>query len=152
MSLGLLAILVGQIALLVSTPIYERTREDWAGGPPSPARLWPTPRWWMAAVAVAAGLLVTLLFLGNEDLRTVPCTPTPNSASPAQCVTLAQGFPVHFLSSVTSGNFSAPVIDKGAAAEDLAIWTVLSFAVSYLIWLPSRRPAETAAVREAAPV
>jgi hypothetical protein len=149
---GLLAIFLVQIALLVSTPVYERTRKDGAGGPPSAVRLWPTPPWWMGAVAVTAGLLITLLFLGSEDLRTVPCIPAPRSAAPAQCVAVAQGFPVHFLSAVSGGNFSAPVIYKGAAAEDMAIWTVLSFAACYLIWLPSRRPAEAAAARVAAPV
>jgi hypothetical protein len=151
-SLGLLGLCLAQIALLVSTPVYERTRKDWADKPPSVARPWPIPRWWMAAVALAGGLLFTLLFLGSEDLWTVPCISAPRSASPAQCVAVAQGFPVHFLSAVSGGNFSAPVIYKGAAAEDMAIWTVLSFAACYLLWLPSRRPAEATSARVAAPI
>jgi hypothetical protein len=141
-SLGLLAICLAQIALLVSTPIYERTRKDWADRPPSGARPWPTPPWWIALVAVTAGLFITLLFLGSEDFQSVPCLPASPAAAPAQCVTLAQGFPVHFLSASPSDSYAVPVINKGAAAEDMAVWTVLSFAACYLFWLPSRRPAE----------
>jgi len=150
-SIGLVAICLIQIGLLVSAPVYERTRDDWADRPPSSARLWPAPRWWMAAVAVAAGLVITLLFLGSEDLHSVPCV-QPGSAPAAQCVTVAQGFPVHFLAAIPAGNEAFPVIYKGAAAEDLAIWTVLSFAACYLIWLPSRRPEEATVARVKAPV
>jgi hypothetical protein len=149
-SLSLLVIYFAQIALLVSTPIYERTRKDWAGRPPSTARLWPTPPWWMAATALAGGLLITLVFLGSEDFRSVPCA-TP-SATPARCVTLVQGFPVHFLGAIPSDGFAAPIIYKGAAAEDMAIWTALSFAACYLFWLPRQRPTDATAVPIAAPV
>jgi len=151
-SLGLLAICLVQIALLVSTPIYERTRREWADRPPISARLWPTPPWWMAAAALAGGMLLTLLFLGSEDFQSVPCAPATPSAPPARCETLAQGFPVHFLSASPSVNVAAPVIIKRAAAEDLAVWTALSFAACYLIWLPSQRPGETATASVAARV
>jgi hypothetical protein len=150
-SLGLLVMCLAQIALLVSTPVYERTRKDCADRPPSGARMWPTPPWWLAAVALAAGLLITLLFLGTEDLQSVPCA-LPPSATPARCVTLAQGFPLHFLAATSSGSEAYPLIYKGAAAEDLAIWTVLSFAAGYLIWLPSQRSAEAPEAQVAAPV
>lgn len=150
-SLGLLAICLAQIALLVSTPVYVRTRRDWAERTPSTARMWPTPRWWIAAVALAAGLLITLAFLGSEDFRTVPCGQPP-SAAPERCVTLVQGFPVHFLSTSPSSDLAAPVIDNLAAAEDMAVWTMLSFAACYLIWLPRQRPAETATAPIAAPI
>jgi hypothetical protein len=149
-SLGVLAVCLVQIALVVSTPIYVRTRADPAERVPSTSRLWPTPPWWISAIALAGGLLITLLFLGSEDFRSVPCAPPP--ASPARCVTLVQGFPVHFLGAIPSGGVAAPVIYKGAAAEDLAIWTVLSFAACYLIWLSSRRPDEATVARVAAPV
>jgi hypothetical protein len=56
----------------------------------------------------------------------------------AQCATLAEGYPIHYLSamptlSLNSGNkvtaanlamFADPVISKSAAAADLAIWTL----------------------------
>jgi cation transport ATPase len=139
-------------ALLVSTPGYERTRKDWADRPPSGALGWPTPRWWMAATALAAGLLITLLFLASMGWQSVPCAPLA-AVTQAKCVTLAQGFPVHFLSAIpTVGRVAYPAINKGAAAEDMTVWIVLSFAACYLIWLPSHRPSRDAVARIAAPV
>jgi hypothetical protein len=112
----------------------------------------------MAAAALAAGLIITVLFLGNMDPQPVPgCGGrgflSPHAAPLARCETLAEGYPIHYLSAVpslglisdnkvTAGNialFADPAISKGAAAEDAAIWTVLSFTACYLIWLPSQR-------------
>jgi hypothetical protein len=151
-SLGLLALYLVQIALLVSTPIYDRTRQDSADLPPVEAPLWPIPPWWMAAVALAAGVAITLLFLSSMDWQSVACAVTPGSTAPAHCAALAEGYPVHFLSAIPSANSAYPVINKVAAAEDVAVWIVLSFAACYLIWLPSRRPAEAGAASVAAPV
>jgi len=151
-SLGLLALYLVQIALLVSTPIYDRTREESTDLPPGEAPLWPIPPWWMVAVALAAGVLITLLFLGSMDWQSVACAATQRSVLPAHCATLAEGYPVHFLSAIPSANSAYPVINKAAAAEDLAVWIVVSFAACYLSWLPSRRPAAAPAARVAAPV
>jgi hypothetical protein len=151
-SLGLLAIYLVQIALLVSTPIYDRTRQEPAHLPPGGAPPWPIPPWWMAAVSLAVGVLITLLFLGSMDWQSVACAATQRSSPLTHCVTLAEGYPVHFLSAIPSANSAYPVINKAAAAEDVTVWIVLSFAACYLIWLPSRRPAQTAAARVAAPV
>ncbi|MBO0822390.1 MAG: hypothetical protein J2P27_00855 [Actinobacteria bacterium] len=151
LNIGLLAVGLVQLALLVSTPIYDRTRERLADRPANPTRLWPVPPSWMAGLALAAGLLVTLLFLGNEDFQTVPCATPPSSASAERCHTLAEGFPIHFLSASPDGNSAYPTINKAAAAEDIGVWTVLSFAACYLMWLPSRRQTETAAASIAAP-
>jgi hypothetical protein len=59
-----------QIGLLVSTPMYERTRPGWIPGPSSGPWL-PVPRLWLVLVSAAAGLGITLLRLGN--LRPIPC-------------------------------------------------------------------------------
>ena len=169
-SLGLLAIYLVQVALLVSTPVYSRTRKNQTGLAPDGSRLWPVPPRWLPVSAVTAGLTITLLSLGNMDFQPVsgcqaPGYLAPHAAPLAQCATLAEGYPIHYLSAmptlsldsgskVTAGNldmFANPVISKSAAAEDLAIWTLVSFAALYLLWLPSRRPAESAAIREPVP-
>jgi hypothetical protein len=169
-SLGLLATYLVQIALLVSTPVYNRTRKNQTGLAPDGSRLWVLPPRWMPVSAAAAGLIMTLLFLGNMSSQPVPgCQApgylAPHSAPLAQCATLAGGYPIHYLSamptlSLNSGNkvtaanlamFAHPVISKSAAAGDLAIWTLVSFTAFYLLWLPSRRQAESAAIREPVP-
>lgn len=169
-SLGLLAMYLVQIALLVSTPVYNRTRKNQAGPAPNGARLWVLPPRWMPVAAAAAGVIITLLFLGNMSSQPVPgCQApgylAPHSASLDGCTTLAEGYPIHYLSAspalfLNSGNkvtaanldlFADPVISKSAAAQDLAIWTLVSFAAFYLLWLPSRRPAESAAIRGPVP-
>ena len=53
LAIGVLALYLAQIALLVSTPIYQRVSGGWAGRRPGPARLWPTPPRWMAGAALA---------------------------------------------------------------------------------------------------
>jgi hypothetical protein len=169
-SLGLLAIYLVQIALLVSTPVYNRTRKNRTGLAPDGSRPWVLPSRWMPIAATAAGVIITLLTLVNWSFQPVPgCQAwsylAARSAPPAQCTTLAEGYPVQYLSAmptlgldpgskVTAANldvFAYPVISKSAAAEDLAIWTLVSFTTFYLLWPPSRRPAESAAIREPAP-
>jgi hypothetical protein len=139
-AIGLLASCLGQLALLVATPVYERTRKDGAGRPPSGAPLWPTPPRWMAAAGLSAGLLITLLFLSSMSWKSVPCAPT-SSVRRTTCATLTEGFPVRFLSAMPAAPGAAyPAISKGAAAEDITVWVALSYAACYLMWLPSRRP------------
>ena len=84
---------------------------------------------------------------------------SPHAAPLAQCWTLAEGFPVPYLtappaltlnsgSAFTPANlsvFANPVINKSAAAADLATWTLASFTACYVLWLPSRRPAGSVA-------
>lgn len=168
-SFGLLAIYLVQIALLVSTPIYFRTRKTQVGLAPDGSRLWVLPPSWMPVAALSAGVIITLLFLGNMDFQTVPGCQAPGYLAPhspplSQCMTLAEGYPIHYLSAspslslnsgtkVTAGNLALladPVIGKSAAVEDLAIWTLVSFTGFYLLWLPSRR-SESAAIRELVP-
>jgi hypothetical protein len=169
-SLGLLAIYLVQIALLVSTPVYNRTRKNQTGLPPDGSRPWVIPPRWMPIAAAAAGVIITLLTLASMSFQPVPGCLAPGylasrSAPLAQCTTLAEGYPVQYLSAtptlglnsgskVTAANldvFAYPVISKSAAAEDLAIWALVSFAAFYLLWPPSRRPAESAAIREPVP-
>ena len=157
---GLLAIYAVQVSILLSTPVYNRTRQDQADIQPAGTPLWETPPRWMPLAAAAAGIVITLLFLGSMSYQPVPSCHargylSPHAAPMAQCETLAEGFPVPYLSAlpdvglnsgsaVTPANLSVsanPVINKSAAAADLATWTLASFTACYLLWLPSRRAA-----------
>jgi hypothetical protein len=161
---GFLAIYAVQVAILLSTPIYNRTRQDHADITSAGAPVWETPPRWVPLAAAAAGIIITLLFLGSMTYRPVSSCQAPGSLSPhaaplAQCGTLAEGFPVPYLtappavslnsgSAVTPANlsvFANPVINKSAAAADLATWTLASFTACYMLWLPSRRAARSPA-------
>jgi hypothetical protein len=168
--LGLLGIYLAQIALLVSTPVYNRTRKNQPGRAPDGPPPWALPPRWMPITAATAGVIITLITLGSMSFQSVPgCQApgylAPHSAPLAECTTMAEGYPVRYLSAmpalslnsgtkVTAANlavFADPVIGKSAAAEDLAVWTLVSFGALYLLRPPSRRPAESAAIREPIP-
>jgi hypothetical protein len=169
-SLGLLISYLAELALLVSMPVYNRTRKRQRDTAVDEPRAWALPPKWLAVTAVAAGVILTVAALGGSSFRSVPgCQApgylAPHSASLNQCTTLVEGYPVPYLSAVPglnldSGNkvtpanldlSATPLISRGAAAEDLGIWILISFAALYLLWVPSQRPAGSAAIREPIP-
>jgi hypothetical protein len=165
---GFLGIYAIQVALLISTPVYNRTRRPEERGEEPVTRLWVTPPGWMLAAGAAVGLIVTLLYLGNMSSEAVPgCISYGYGpvTSAATCTTLAEGYPVRFLSTapflsldpgktVKAADISVsadPVIYKGAFALDFATWAVVSFLAIYMLWLPSRRTAMARAVSASLP-
>ena len=93
----------------------------------------------MVLIALLAGLVVTLLYLGNMDWATLPgCGPTGAAIAqlPNRCFGLTQGYPVRFLTTA----HGIPRIDKRALIEDWAQWSLVSFSAFYLLWLSRRRP------------
>jgi hypothetical protein len=104
-SFWLLVIYLVQIGLLVSRPIYNRTRKDQADRAQQGSSLWAAPPRWLLVTTVAAGLIVTLISLGNEDFQPMSGCQAPGYSAAygepqTQCTTLAEGFPVHYLSAV----------------------------------------------------
>ena len=145
----LLADYAGQLALVLSAPVYERTRKFPVAGEPGRPVRWPIPPLWKPAAAAAAAAACTLLGLGSMDY---PHSPVPDCGA-AAC-TLSQGYPVHFLTAAQGvglgdgvGQFlsqlAGAAYNAGALTEDLALWFVAAFALIYLLWIPSRRPAES---------
>ena len=129
--------------------------------PASPGRaaFWLAPPAWILAAAAVGGALLTVLFLGNMTFKPVPGCQRPGYLAPqaaalTSCGTLSRGFPVHYLSAlptlaldhggrVTATNlsmFADAIIDKGAAAEDLAAWMLAVGTAMYILWLPFQRP------------
>jgi hypothetical protein len=141
----------GQLALLLSAPVYDRTRRDPADRYPAPWSLWPAPPHWMLPGAGAIAVVCVLLGLGSMSPPVLgPGCGSAGSVA-ASCLTLSQGYPVHFLTanpvlSLQDGvrpflsSLSGAVISSGALAEDLALFTLAAFAAMYLLWLPQRRP------------
>jgi hypothetical protein len=127
---ALVVICVAQVALLVSPPVYGRTR--W----PAPiqvrargwARLVRRPPVWLLACGLLAGALVTLACLGSMDWVAIPgCRPTASDT----CTALAEGYPLRWLTALQS----QPVISKGALLKDCTQWALASTSVLYLAWL-----------------
>lgn len=145
--LGLFACCLAQVCLLVSAPMYERTRSGWRPGRLPPAQFLPAPRVWTVATSVAAGLIVTLLPFAN--LRAVACPPG-HSAADGQCVAQGAGYPIAYrfdggITTMHAGNVqwlnvAAPTgLQVIAFVTDWAMWSLSVGLVLYLVWLDVHR-------------
>jgi hypothetical protein len=142
---------VVQVLLLVSTPMYQRTRpgssqdERWA----TPFLL--APRIWMVLASVAGGLVITVLpLVGWYGLRDSPCWPGHPAAHWGPCMALGYGRPfayrfrggiMQFREDSTHWLFvAAPQgIHPAAFAADWAMWSISALLALYLVSLSRRR-------------
>jgi hypothetical protein len=123
---ALAAISAAQIALLVSPPVYGRTR-------PAPIAV-RVPGWtqfvrrppaWLLVCGLLAGVVATLASLGSMDFVALPgCRPAASGA----CSALVEGYPLRWL----TARQNMPLIFKGALLKDCAQWTLVSMSVLYL--------------------
>jgi hypothetical protein len=119
-----------QVALLVSPPVYGRTR-------PAPvqvrAQSWrqllpPRPPAWLLPWGLLAGVLVTLAYLGSMDFITIAgCRPATSDA----CSAFAEGYPLRWL----SADQGTPLIFKDALLRDSVQWALCCTSVVYLAWV-----------------
>jgi hypothetical protein len=137
-AMALVIIGAAQVALLLSPPVYGRTRRP----VPIPvrARGWAQlvrrPPSWLLSWGLLAGALVTLACLGgNLDWVAIAgCRPAASDA----CVAVAEGYPLRWLTS----HQNVPVISKGALLRDWAQWALVSTSVLYLAWAWLTAPAD----------
>jgi hypothetical protein len=137
--LCLLVSYAAQLALLFGPAVYQRTRPDWQPGQVVPvARAWLRPPLWMVLSALLTGVIITLLYLGSMDFARIPgCGPAGAAFAqlPDRCVTLAEGYPLRFLTAYQG----TPWIDKAALIGDCAQWALVSFTILYLLRLSKDR-------------
>jgi len=139
-----------QIALLVSTPMYQRTRPGWAPGGSRPTALLPSPPIWTLLVSASAGLVITLLQIGN--LRAIPCPAHVKVLAHTPCLAGGTGYPIAYRwfsgyiqlygdnDKVRWLNVAAPRgLQVAAFATDWALWSLGIVLALYLIWLNHSR-------------
>jgi len=128
--MALVIISAVQVELLVSPPVYGRTRR------PAPiqarARSWAQlvgrPPWWLLPLGLLAGVLVTLACLGSGDWVAIPgCRPAASDA----CTALVEGYPLRWLTAYQN----MPEISKGALLRDCVQWALAAALLLYLLFL-----------------
>ena len=137
-----------QVLLLVSTPMYQRTRPGSSPDQRPATPFLPAPRMWMVLASLAAGLTITLLpFAAVRDL---PCSPGHPAAHWGPCVAQGTGYPfayrfsggiMQFRGDSTHWLFvAAPQgMHVVAFAADWAMWSMSVLLALYLAWLSWRR-------------
>lgn len=160
--LGDLACVMLQIALLVSSPMFQRTRPGWSPGRFEPAPWWPAPPLWVLLASAGAGLIITALpFSGNSTLASCPAGGHPPVAPHTLCLANGAGYPIPFrftggVMTMHNGTFGwlnvvAPRgVQAGGFTADWVLWGLGILLVLYLSWLCSVRPAPEADVPPAA--
>lgn len=127
---ALLIISAVLIALLVSPPVYGRTRpapiqvraQSWSQLLPS------RPPAWLVPWGLLTGVLVTLACLGNMDFTTVAgCRPAASDA----CGAWAEGYPLRWLTAVQG----TPLISKEALLRDGVQWALGCTSLLYVAWV-----------------
>ena len=157
---GYFACYAAQVCLLVSTPMYQRTRPGWSPEPVPAARFLPVPRPWMAAGSVAVGLLITLLPL-KQGLRPFPCPPAVLAGR--SCLADGSGYPIayRYKLDIAQGtasvnhwlNIRAPQgIQAAAFATDICLWSLGVLLAVYLVWLAGNREPDASRPWPARPV
>jgi hypothetical protein len=145
--LGFLALYVAQVCLLVSAPMYERTRPGWSPGRRAQTQFLPAPRIWTVGASIAVGLIISLLpFAGVQALA----CPSGHSAADGPCLAYGTGYPIAYRFSggiftmhaynIQWLNVVAPTgLQAIAFAIDWAMWSLSVALVLYLVWLDFRR-------------
>lgn len=142
---GYFACCTAQICLLVSTPMYQRTRPRRPPEQILPARFLPIPRLWMAAGSTASGLLITAMPFW-WGMRPFPC---PDGQLPARsCLAHGTGYPIAYRFNLDIQNANGfhwlPVlaphgIQAVAFAADITLWSLGVLLTTCLFWLAATR-------------
>jgi hypothetical protein len=130
---------VVQVGLLVSTPMYQRTRPGWAPGQTQAGPFLPWPKLWVALAGIVGGLALAVLPF-SDGIRPALCS-AAGSASAQACGAAGYGYPIAYRFYPSAYQFAgnndlAPRgIDVAAFATDWALWGISILLVLYLVQL-----------------
>jgi hypothetical protein len=124
-----------QVGLLVSTPMYQRTRPGWSPGQAQAGPFLPWPKRWAVPVSAASGLVTALMPFSDGFRQTVCTAGGVTSAQP--CGAAGFGYPIAYR--FAYNNLAPRGIDVAAFAADWALWAVSILLVLYLIQLSRGR-------------
>lgn len=125
---------LAQIGLLVSTPMYLRTRPGWSRGQLQADQLLPWPRLWVVTASTAGGLVMALLPF-SDGLRETVCS--AGGARPASCPAAGYGYPIAYR--FATNDLAPRGIVTTAFAADFVLWSLLILLVLYLLQLSRSR-------------
>lgn len=142
-----------QIGLLVSTPVFQRTRPGWPAerfARYSSAPFLPAPRFWAMAASTGGGLVITIATLPLRHFTTVACPSGRDVSSLTPCQAVGSGYPIVYR--FEGGIFTLHAADfhwldvlapRGVqvvpVATDWALWSLALLLALYLAWLTSAR-------------
>jgi hypothetical protein len=141
--------MLAQIGLLVSSPMYRRTRpgrsSDQVRGDP----FLPWPNVWSVLAGTAGGLIMALVPFSDGGREALCSSGGGTPAGP--CLAPGFGYPIAYR--YASDSLAPPGISWAAFATDWALWAVSIALVIYLVRLNrSREPAEPGSPPAAEPV
>jgi hypothetical protein len=132
--LALTCVLV-QIGLLVSTPMYQRTRRGWSPGQFQAGQFLPWPKLWEVLASAAGGLVMALLPF-SDGIRETACS-AGGARSVQPCGAGGFGYPIAYR--FAYNNLAPRGIDFAAFAMDLELWTLSILLVLYLLQVSRSR-------------
>jgi hypothetical protein len=123
-----------QVGLLVSTPMYQRTRPGGSRGQFQVDQLLPWPKLWVVLASASCGLVMTLLPFSDGPRETV-CS--AGGGSLAACSASGFGYPIAYR--FAYNNLAPRGILPGAFATDFALWSLIILLVLYLLQVSRSR-------------
>jgi hypothetical protein len=124
-----------QIGLLVSTPMYQRTRPGWSPGQAQADPFLPWPKLWAVLISAAGGLALALVPFSDGFRQTVCSAGGVTSVQPCQAAGF--GYPIAYR--FAYNNLAPRGIDVAVFGADWALWAVSILLVFYLFQLSRGR-------------
>jgi hypothetical protein len=130
-----LACALVQVVLLISTPMYQRSRLSQLPGQLQADQFLPWPSLWAVLSGVAGGLVMALLPF-SDGIRQTACSQS-GAGSASSCAAAGFGYPIAYR--FAYNDLAPRGLDVGAFAADWALWSLAILLVLYLLQVSRSR-------------